>query len=188
MLGLFPKSLFAKTRRAAAALLTLSTAALLAGPAAAADYKVGSLDVTQPWARATPKGASTGAAYMTVTNSGSKTERLSCASSPAAATCQIHEMAMSDGVMKMRPVQGGLEIKPGQTVTLKPGGFHMMLEGLRAPLVPGDKVEATLTSSDGASVKVEFPIAAIGAPAPGASTGGDGMKMQGPATMPMHQQ
>jgi copper(I)-binding protein len=162
-------------------------AAFLAGPAAAADYKVGSLDVSQPWARATPKGASTGAAYMTITNSGSKPERLSCASSPAAATCRIHEMAMDNGVMKMRPVQGGLEIKPGQTVTLKPGGYHMMLEGLKTPLTAGGKLEATLTSSDGASVKVEFPIAAIGAPAPGATPGGDGMKMQGPGMAPMQQ-
>ena len=180
--GLVAKpSLFAKS------LLTLAIATFLAGPAAATDYKVGSLDLTQPWARATPKGASTGAAYVTITNSGGKTERLSCASSPAAATCQIHEMAMDKGVMKMRPVQGGLEIKPGQTVTLKPGGYHMMLEGLKAPLKTGDNLEATLTSSDGASVKVEFPIAAIGAPAPGAAPGGDGMKMQGPAVAPMQQ-
>ena len=180
-------SLFANPPHRAAALLTLAIAALLAGPAVAADYKIGSLDVTQPWARATPKGASTGAAYMTITNNGSKAERLSCASSPAAVKCQIHEMAMDNGVMKMRPVQGGLEIKPGQTVTLKPGGYHMMLEGLKAPLKAGDNVEATLTSSDGANVKVEFPIAAIGAPAPGAAPGGDGMKMQGPAMAPMQQ-
>jgi periplasmic copper chaperone A len=180
-------SLFAKSRHCAAALLVLAVAALLAGPATAADYKIGSLDVMQPWARATPKGASTAAAYLTVTNTGSTTARLRCASTVAAAKCQIHEMAMSNGVMKMRPVEGGLEIKPGQTVTLKPGGYHVMMEGLKAPLKAGDKVEATLTSSDGASVKVEFPIAAIGAPAPGTSAGGDGMKMQGPGMAPMHQ-
>ena len=178
---------FAKFGHRAVALLLFSVAALPVGSAAAADYKIGPLEVTQPWARATPKGASTGAAYMTITNSGNKAERVSCASSPAAAKCQIHEMAMSDGVMKMRPVEGGLEIKPGQTMTLKPGGYHMMLEGLKAPLKAGDKLEATLTSSDGATAKVEFPIAAIGAPAPGAATGGDGMKMQGPGTMPMQQ-
>jgi copper(I)-binding protein len=180
--------LFAKSRHGAAALLALSIAALWGGRAAAADYRVGSLDVTQPWARATPKGASTGAAYLTVTNTGSKSARLSCASTAAAATCRIHEMSMSNGVMKMRPVEGGLEIKPGQTVTLKPGGYHVMLEGLKMPLKAGDKVEATLTSSDGASVNVEFPIAAIGAPAPGTAAGSDGMKMQGPGMMPMHQQ
>lgn len=179
--------LFAKFRPGATALLVFCVAALLADSAAAADYKIGSLDITQPWARATPKGASTGAAYMTITNNGNKTARVSCASSAAAATCQIHEMAMSNDVMKMRPVEGGLEIKPGQTVTLKPGGYHMMLKGLKAPLKAGDKLEATLASSDGASAKVEFPIAAIGAPAPGASAGGEGMKMQGPGMAPMQQ-
>lgn len=170
------------------ALLAFALAPLLAGQAAAADYKVGSLDITQPWARATPKGASTGAAYLTVTNSGSQTERLSCASSAAAAKCQIHEMAMDNGVMKMRPVEGGLEIKPGQTVTLKPGGYHIMLEGLTAPLKAGDTLQATFAASGGASVNVDFPVAAIGAPAPGASAGGDGMKMQGPGMMQMHKQ
>jgi hypothetical protein len=178
---------FARFRHSAAALLAFSVVALIAGPAVAADYKIGSLDITQPWARATPKGASTGAAYMTVTNTGSTAARLSCASTAAAATCQIHEMAMNDGVMRMRPVAGGLEINPGQTVTLKPGGYHIMLEGLKDPLKAGEKVDATLTLSDGASVKVEFPIAAIGAPAPGAAAGGDGMKMQGPGMVPMHQ-
>lgn len=172
-----------------AALFALALAPFLAGQAvAAADYKVGSLDISQPWARATPKGASTGAAYLTVRNSGSQTERLSCASSAAAAKCQIHEMAMDNGVMKMRPVEGGLEIRPGQTVTLKPGAYHMMLEGLKAPLKAGDTLEATLTASGGGSVKVDFPVAAIGAPAPGPSAGSGGMKMQGPGTMQMHKQ
>ncbi len=169
----------------AAALFALALTPLLAGQAVAADYRVGSLDITQPWARATPKGATTGAAYLTATNSGSQTERLSCASSDAAATCQIHEMAMDNGVMKMRPVEGGLEIKPGETVTLKPGGYHIMLEGLKAPLKAGGKFEATLTANDGASVKVDFPVAAIGAKAPGSSAGSGGMKMQGPG-MQMH--
>ena len=81
--------------------------------------------------------------------------------------------------MKMRPVEGGLEIKPGETVTLKPGGFHVMLVDLKAPLQQGKTVEATLKIDDGGTVQVEFPVAAIGAPAPGATAGG-GMKMQGP--------
>jgi periplasmic copper chaperone A len=176
-------------RRAAtaAALFALALTPFLAGHVAAADYKVGSLTITQPWARATPKGASTGAAYLTVTNSGSEAARLSCASSAAAAKCQIHEMAMDNGVMKMRPVEGGLEIKPGQTVTLKPGGYHIMLEGLKAPLKAGDKLEATLAANDGTSVNVDFPVAAISAPAPGTSAGG-GMKMQGPGMMQMPKQ
>jgi periplasmic copper chaperone A len=181
------KTLLPKPRWRKAALFALALAPSLASRAvAAADYKVGSLDISQPWARATPKGASTGAAYLTASNSGSQTERLSCASSAAAAKCQIHEMAMDNGVMKMRPVEGGLEIKPGQTVTLKPGGYHMMLEGLKAPLKAGDMLEATLTSSGGASIKVDFPIAAVGAPGPGTAAGSEGMKMQGPGMTQTH--
>lgn len=177
------RALLPKPRRRAAAVFALALAPFLAGHAAAADYKVGSLEVTQPWARATPKGASTGAAYLTVTNSGSKAERLSCASTDAAAACEIHQMAMDNGVMKMRPVEGGIEIKPGETVTLKPGGYHLMLKGLKAPLKAGDTLKATLTASDGANAQVEFPIAGIGAPAPGSAAGGEGMKMQGPGGM-----
>jgi periplasmic copper chaperone A len=121
-----------------AALAALALAPFLwPGSAAAADYHLGSLRITQPWARGTPQGAAAGAAYMTVTNTGSKAVRLRCVSSDAAAECKIHEMSMDGGVMRMRPVEGGLEIKPGQTVTLKPGGFHMMLTGLKAPLHQG---------------------------------------------------
>lgn len=149
----------------------------VAGHAASADYHVGSLQITQPWARATPQGADSGGAYMTVTNTGSKAARLHCVSSEAAAKCQIHEMTTTDGIMKMRPVEGGLEIKPGQTVTFKPGGYHLMLVDLKAPLQQGKTVEATLKVDNGETAQVEFPIAAIGAPAPGATASG-GMQMQ----------
>jgi periplasmic copper chaperone A len=170
--------------RRTAALLALSLAPFLAGHAAAATYKLGSLQIVQPWARATPKGASAGAAYLTVTNTGKTPERLSCVSSDAAAKCQIHEMTMDNGVMKMRPVEGGLRIAPGETVTLKPGSYHIMLVDLKAQLQQGKTVEATLQTDDGAKVQVQFPIAAIGAPAPGTEAGG-GMMMQSPGTMQM---
>ena len=69
---------------------------------------------------------------------------MSCVSSDTSAQCQIHTMTMEDGVMKMRPVQGGLEIKPGETVMLKPSGFHVMLVNLKHPLQQGKMVNATL--------------------------------------------
>ena len=172
------------TARSATALVLVWLSLLLASPVHAADYKVGSIQITQPWARATPKGANSGAAYMTVTNSGTTAQRLSCVSSDAAAKCQIHEMTMDGGVMKMRPLQGGLEVKPGETVMLKPGGFHLMLVGLKEPLQPGKTLEATFQADSGGSVQVEFPIVAIGAPAPGAAPGGQ-MNMQGPGMTPM---
>jgi periplasmic copper chaperone A len=148
----------------------------LAAPARAADYDLGSINISAPWARATPKGASAGAGYMTVTNKGTTSDRVSCVSDDASAECQIHSMTMEDGVMKMRPVEGGLEIKPGETVTLKPGGFHMMFVDLKHPLEQGQSIKATLKFDNAGTVDVEYPIAAIGAPAPGAAAGG-GMMM-----------
>ena len=147
--------------------------------AQAADYDVGSIHISQPWSRATPKGASSGAGYMTITNKGTAPDRVSCVSSDASAQCQIHTMTMEDGVMKMRPVEGGLEIKPGETVTLKPGGLHIMLLDLKHPLEPGQSVKATLKFDHAGTVDVEYPIAAIGAPAPGAADAGGGSMMMG---------
>ena len=147
-------------------------------PARAADYDIGSIHITQPWARATPKGASSGAAYMTITNNGKTSDRVSCVSSDASTQCQIHTMTMENGVMKMRPVEGGLEIKPGETVTLKPSSFHVMLVNLKHPLAQGNMVKATLKFENAGTISVEYPIAAIGAAAPGAPAGG-GTMMEG---------
>ncbi len=144
-------------------------------PARAADYDIGSIHITQPWARATPKGASSGAAYMTITNNGKAPDRVTCVSSDASAQCQIHTMTMDNSVMKMRPVEGGLEIKPGETLMLKPSSFHVMLVNLKHPLEKGDTVEATLQFEKAGTVKVEFPVAAMGAAAPGAPAGGGNM-------------
>jgi hypothetical protein len=82
--------------------------------------------------------------------------------------------------MKMRPVEGGLEIKPGESVMLKPGGYHVMFRDLKHPLEQGQSVKATLKFENAGSVDVDYPILAIGAAAPGASAGGGpGMNMQG---------
>jgi len=145
-------------------------------PAQAADVDLGSIHIAQPWARATPKGATAGAAYMTITNNGKTPDRVNCVSSDASGQCQIHSMTMEDGVMKMRPVEGGLEIKPGETVILKPASFHVMLLELKHPLEQGNTIKTTLKFDNAGTVDLSFPIAAIGAPAPGADTGG-GMMM-----------
>ena len=115
---------------------------------------------------------------MTITNNGKTPDRVSCVSSDASAQCQIHTMTMENGVMKMRPVEGGLEIKPGETVMLKPSSFHIMLVNLKQPLEQGKTVNATLQFENAGTINVEFPIAAIGAAAPGAPAGG-GMMMEG---------
>jgi len=171
--------------RGLAAACALALAQLAAASAQATDYNVGPIQITAPWARATPKGANSGAAYMTITNTGKTPDKVSCVSSDASAECQIHTMTMDNGVMQMRPVEGGLEIKPGETVTLKPGGFHMMLVNLKHPLEQGSMVKATLKFDAAGTVDVDYPVAAIGAAAPGVPAGGGtmqgggGMQMQG---------
>jgi copper(I)-binding protein len=168
---------FAWKKVCLAAACTLAMMQFVATCADAAGYDVGSIHITDAWARATPKGASTGAAYMTLTNNGTASDRVSCVASDASAQCQIHTMAMEDGVMKMRPVDGGLEIKPGETVTLKPSAFHVMLLGLKHPLEQGTTLKLTLKFEKAGTIDVDYPIAAIGAPAPGAPAGGGGMMM-----------
>ena len=120
---------------------------------------------------------------MTITNTGKTPDKVSCVSSDASVQCQIHTMSMDNGIMQMRPVEGGLEIKPGETVTLKPGSFHMMLKSLKHPLEQGNSVKATLKFDNAGTVDVDYPIAAIGAAAPGAPAGGGTMMMQGGGTM-----
>jgi periplasmic copper chaperone A len=172
-------------RRGLAALGALALP-LIASAAPAADYTVGPMHVAQPWARATPKGATSGAGYLSITNTGTAPDRVSCVSSDASARCEIHSMSMEGGVMKMRPVEGGLEVKPGDTVTLKPGSFHIMLLDLKHPLKAGQTVEATLQFTNAGTVKVELPVLAMGAPAPGAAGGGN--MMHGGGMMQMNKQ
>ena len=141
--------------RGYAAAIAITLTQLPATTARAADYDVGSIHISQPWARATPKGASSGAAYMTITNNGKTPDKVSCVSSDASATCQIHTMTMDNGVMAMRPVEGGLEIKPGETVTLKPGSFHVMLESLKHSLEQGNTMKATLKFDSAGTIDVD---------------------------------
>src|SRR5579872_1429998 len=93
--------------------LTAAVFCLLALPAQAADVVAGTLKISAPWARATPKGASVGGAYMTITNTGTTLDNLIGGSTALASRFEVHEMTMDKGIMKMRPVGGGLEIKPG---------------------------------------------------------------------------
>src|SRR5262249_2376444 len=148
--------------------------ALMTTAAAAHEFKVGSLEIGHPWARATPKGASVGAGYLKIPNKGSAPDRLVGGSSPVADRFEVHEMAMADGVMKMRPLPNGLEIKPGQTVELKPGGSHIMLLGLKQPLEAGKMVKGTLVFKKAGTVEIEYKGEPIGGSS--ADSGHGGMK------------
>ena len=138
-------------------------------PAQAADITVGSLKISAPWARATPNGASVGGGYMTITNTGTTSDRLIGGSTDISKMFQIHQMKMENGIMKMRPVEGGLEIKPGQTVKLDPSGYHVMLMGLNQQLKKGEHFKATLAFEKAGKVDVDFTVEGIGA-----MTGGGG--------------
>ena len=144
-------------------LLFTAAALLLAGSAFAHDYTAGSLHIGHPWSRATPKGAPVGGGYLTITNNGSEPDRFVGGSVDFAQKLELHQMSMDHGVMKMRPVDGGIEIKPGETVTLKPGGLHIMFVGLDKPLKQGERVPATLDFAKSGKVKVDFVVEGMGA-------------------------
>jgi copper(I)-binding protein len=152
-------------------LLLVGLIGLSATTAYARDYKVGSLAIIDAWARATPKGATVAAAYMKITNTGTTPDRLVGGSSDVAPTFQVHEMTMENGVAKMRALKDGIEIKPGETVELKPGSYHVMFVGLKKPLVAGDDIKATFEFEKAGKVELALPVQAVGAQGPAGHSG-----------------
>lgn len=128
--------------------------------------KAGALTIEQPWMRATPGGAKVAGGYVRITNSGTEPDRLVATSIPVAARGEVHEMSVVDGIMRMRPVEGGIEIRPGQTVELKPGGYHLMFMDLTSGPKEGETVRGTLTFEKAGKVDVVFGVTGIGAQGP----------------------
>jgi len=112
------------------------------------------------WARLVPPVAKNSAVYMEIMNAGKVAATLASASSPVAAVVEVHQTTMADGVMKMSEVKG-LQVPAEGSVTLKPGGFHIMLINLKAPLQKGQEVPVTLTFSSGESLTVNAPVKAM---------------------------
>jgi copper(I)-binding protein len=131
--------------------------------AAAPTFRIGALVIEAPWARATPGGAKVAGGYLKITNTGKEADRLVGGSLAVAAEVEFHEMAMTGNVMKMRRLPDGLEIKPGRSVELKPGGYHVMFTGLSAGLKAGQPVKGTLVFQKAGTVEVEYRVAPIGA-------------------------
>jgi copper(I)-binding protein len=150
-----------------AALLSI----VLTGLAQAEDVKSGDLVITQPWTRATPGGAKVAGGYLTIENKGSALDRLVSGSTTVAKNIEIHQMAMNNGVMTMRPSDGGLVIEPGKTVKLAAGGYHLMFLELNSPFKQGDNVAVTLKFEKAGEVKVLFDVQGVGAQGPSASNG-----------------
>lgn len=129
----------------------------LAPPAAAHEYKLGALEIIHPWARASIGKARSGAAYLAIANNGTTPDRLIGVQTPAAKKAHLHESVMENGVMKMRPVEG-IDIAPGDAAVLEPGGFHIMLMGLKAPLVEGTRFPMTLVFEKAGRIAVEVAV------------------------------
>ncbi|MDF0516412.1 copper chaperone PCu(A)C [Bradyrhizobium yuanmingense] len=149
---------------------SLLAVAMLLGTSAgvaAEDVKTGDLVISQAWSRATPGGAKVAGGYLTIENKGSAADRLVSVSADIAGKAEIHEMAMDNGVMKMRALDKGLAIEPGKTVKLAPGGNHLMLQELKGPFKQGDKVPVTLQFEKAGKVTVALAVQGVGAQAPG---------------------
>lgn len=159
-------------------------AAAIATPALSHDYKAGPLTLNHPWSRATPGGAKVAAGYLKIINTGPEPDRLVGGSSPLASRVEVHEMSTTDGVMRMRPLEAGLEIKPGETLELKPGAaFHLMFQEIKAPLKVKDRVPANLSFQRAGPVEVLFNVEPIGAGTP-AGADHEGMAHETPAKAP----
>ncbi len=141
-------------------------AVLFATSARAEDVKAGDLVISQAWSRATPGGAKTGGGYLTIENKGSAPDKLVSATADVAGKVEVHEMAMNNGVMTMRPLENGLTIDPGKTVKLAPGGYHLMMMDLKNPLKQGDKLPVTLQFEKAGKVAITLDVQGVGAKGP----------------------
>lgn len=141
--------------------LSLLFAAALSLPALADGIKV-----EAPWARATIPAQKTGGAYVSLTNSGSAPDKLISAETPVSERAEVHEHKNTDGVMQMREVTGGVPVAPGETIAFGPGGYHIMLMGLKQPLTKGSKFPLTLVFEKAGKQTVEVTVEAAGARGP----------------------
>ncbi|SNX29296.1 hypothetical protein SAMN06295945_1665 [Polynucleobacter meluiroseus] len=132
------------------------------------DAKVGYIEIEHAYTRATVPGQQVAAGYMKIENRGAADQLIS-ASSPAAGEVQLHEMSMEGNVMKMRQLKD-IPLPAGSVVELKPGGFHLMLMNLKAPLGTGETVAVKLKFAKAGEVEVKLPVSAMG------GQGGHGMR------------
>lgn len=148
-------------------LFLFAVAATLAAPAFAHDYTAGPLKIGHPWARATV--AATGGAFLSIENTGTAPDRLLRASSDVAGKVELHTHIKDGDVMRMRAVEA-IDLPAGQKVMLQPGGYHIMLFGLKRPLKEGERFPLTLEFEKAGTLQVEIAVDKPGAGAP--ATGG----------------
>ena len=135
-------------------------AGVLASSAAAAHgYRKGDLYIRHPWTRVTPPGAKVAAGYLEIRNSGKEVDRVVGASTPYADRVEFHVMAHEGDVMKMREVRS-LEVPAGQRLTLRPGGLHLMIVGLKRPLAKDERIPLTLRFERAGAIRIELTVQA----------------------------
>jgi len=135
-------------------------------------YTLGSLKIERPWTRATPRSAPVAGGYLKITNNGAVADRLVGGSFDLAGKVEVHEMSDVGGMMRMRQLAAGLEIPAGQSVELRPGGYHLMFMDLKQGIVAGQNVKGALVFEKAGRIEVEFEAEAMGASQPAA--GGHG--------------
>ncbi len=138
---------------------------LLAGAVAAHEYEGKAVTIAHPWARATPGGATVGAAFFQLKAPVGAGDRLLSVASPLAGRAEIHTHIEEQGVMKMRRLDS-LDVLAGKSVILRPAGDHIMLFDLKAPLKEGDLLPLTLTFEKSGDIKIEANIEPVGAKGP----------------------
>lgn len=136
----------------------LITTGLLSSHLHAEEYTLGDLLIDSPYTRTTPPGAPVAGGFLTITNNGKETDTLMGGTVDFAEAVEVHEMPMIDGVMQMRQLENGLEIPPGETVELKPGGYHIMFIKLKEQMIEGEQHKATLTFKNAGDVEVDLVV------------------------------
>jgi copper(I)-binding protein len=162
-------------RLSIALLMTLALIAPAEAAAAADAVKVGGLELSGLWTRATPPKAPSAGGYLTIVNTGREPERLIGVASPMAGKADLHAMAMKNGVMTMRPVTG-IDIPAGGTVALDPDGLHIMFTQLKGALKQGGTMPITLTFEKAGKVEVSLQVLSVGAKGPKGGMDMGGMK------------
>lgn len=143
------------------AILVAALSTLMAGTAIAHEYTLGDLVIDHPVARATPVNAPVSAGYMTITNNGAEDDTLIAASAPFSARVELHEMAMDGDVMKMRELVGGIVIPAGESVTLMPGGLHVMFMEMGQQLSEGEAYSGMLTFEKAGTIEVMLNVESL---------------------------
>jgi copper(I)-binding protein len=147
-------------------ILLIALLLIAVGYATAHEYTSKTVTVAYPWARATPGGAKVGGAYLEIrAAAGGRGDRLIAAKSPVAGSAELHNHIMENGVARMRRVDA-IAVPAGKSVILKPGGYHLMLTDLKAPLKEGDRLKLTLVFEKAGEIEVEATVEPIGATGP----------------------